>query len=128
METWTRKKIAKRFEECELVFKRLPNEHRLGFKSFWPEIKLTPDEIALQEKKTRLQLRPMPDQIDRALETQRWVEWVNEGERNLIWLKAKGLRWIEISRRTGFPERSGRRYWSIALDKIVNRLNTQESV
>ncbi len=121
---WTADHVANRFEECVSVISKLPGGLSMGCKSFWPEIQYTPKEIAKQEKKTVTRLAPSPGAIDRAEECLTWITWANHGERNLIWLRADGVTWRGVSRETGYPVMSARRYWQKATKKIAEKLNS----
>ncbi len=123
---WTAEIVANRFEECVSVLKRLPNGISMGCKTFWPEIKYTPEEIARQEKKKFTTVTPSPAAIDRAEECLSWITWVGHGERNLIWLRAQRVSWRGIQRETGYPRTSAQRYWTIALEKVADILESRE--
>ena len=119
--------VGLRFEECVSVLRRLPGGVCLEYKSFWPDIRYSRDEIALMEKKKITVVKPSPEAIDRAEECLSWITWVNDGERNLIWLRAKSISWRGIARETGYPKTSAQRYWFIALGKIVGRLKEKRT-
>jgi len=57
-----------------------------------------------------------------------WIEWANEGERKLIWLRAYQMTWREIARRTGYPRTSAQRYWQGALTKIAVSLEEKKRI
>ena len=123
MSQWTSKQVALRFEECVKVIKALPEGNTGGYKSFWPEIKYTPEEIAKQEKR-KLILRPLPEAIDRASEVLGWIAWIDQPEyRHLLWLKARRVPWHVIPRETGLTVRTARRRHSESLEVIAQRLN-----
>ncbi len=122
---WNIKIIANRFEECVSVFDRLPGEKMSTGAGFWPDIVYTENELSEQEKREKTYLRPLPEEITRAEEMLTWITWVNEGERNLIWLRAQRMSWRNIKRETGFPVTTARRYWTTALEKIIDNLKNQ---
>ena len=113
--------IAERFEECVSTLDKLPSERSLGYVSYWPQIKYEPRELAKQELKP-IRFKATPDQITRMEETLNWIEWINPGERNLVWLRAYRTPWRVIAHETGFPKTSAQRYWQAALLKIAVRL------
>ena len=92
--------------------------------SYWPDIKYEPCELARQEPQP-IRLRATPDQITRMEETLTWITWINQGERNLVWLRAYRTPWRVIARETGFPKTSAQRYWHGALLKIAARLEQE---
>ena len=116
----TPEQVAERFEECVSTLDKLPSECRLGYTQYWPPIRYDPNELA-QQSPSPIRLKATPDQITRMEETLTWVHWVNHGERNLLWLRAYGVSWRGIARRTGFPKSSAQRYWRMALEKIARR-------
>lgn len=117
----TTEHVAQRFEECVWVFDQLPSALRLDFVNAWPEITCTPQEIRRQTPDP-IRLRPLPDAIDRAEETLRWIQCVTQDRRRLIWLRAQHYSWREIARRTGLPKSSAHRYWHQGLTTIIHYL------
>lgn len=121
MSNWTAEQVAQCFEECVTTLRKLPRGASLGYARYWPEIKLTPRELARQEPRP-IRLQATPAQVTRMEKTLSWIAWVNHGERNLIWLRAYRTPWRVIARQTGFPRTSAQRYWRGGLIKIAQRL------
>lgn len=127
MSNWTPAQVAQRFEACVSTLRKLPGEHYLGYARCWPEIKLTPRELARQEPRP-IRLQATPRQITRMEQTLAWITWVNEGERRLIWLRAYRTPWRVIARETGFPRTSAQRYWQRGLLEISRNLQQLRTV
>ncbi len=104
------------------TLRKLPGDRSLGYVSYWPDIKYEPRELARQEPQP-IRLRATPDQITRMEET---LTWINQGERNLVWLRACRTPWRVIARETGFPKTSAQRYWHGALSQIAVRLSKSD--
>ena len=122
MSEWTSKRVAQRFEECVTVMRALPETYNGGYKSFWPDIQYTPEEIAKQEKKP-LVMRPLPDAIDRAEETLGWITLIEHTQlRRLMWLRARRVPWKYIPRETGLTQRTAKRRYSENLGIVVRSL------
>ena len=119
---WTIKKLAERFEECVSVFRCLPDSVNLDYSHYWPDIKRTPREVARQEEQP-IRLRPLPDAIDRAYETLKWVQLIdNITHRKLIWARAHRLPWRAMQREFGLTRSTAQRHWEKALLEIANNL------
>ena len=123
--SWTPEKVAERFEECVWVMDRLPEEGAASYAGYWPEIIYTQRELNRQPPK-QLRLRPLPDAIDRAEETLRWIHWVQQERRQLVWLRAFGVTWREIAWQTGIAPTSAKRYWLRELQVVSERLGLCE--
>ncbi len=123
--TWTTGMVAKRFEEAVETLNKLPGGSVRGYATFWPDVIYTTTELARQTPKS-VKLNALPEQITRMEETLTWIEWANEAERKLIWLRAYRMTWRDIARRTGYPKTSGQRYWQGALVKIIERLEEEK--
>jgi hypothetical protein len=59
------------------------------------------------------------------LETMRWVLWLEEEERHLVWMRAEHHRWRDICARFGCDRTTAWRRWQKALDIVACRLNEQ---
>ena len=53
----------------------------------------------------------------------RWVLWLTEAQRHLVWLRAEERGWRTISRRLGCDRTTSWRRWQRALEVVVERLN-----
>ena len=124
---WTAEVVSLRFEEAVETLNKLPSGAVRGYATFWPDVIYTPAELARQTSKP-VKLNALPDQITRMEQTLMWIEWANEGERKLIWLRAYQMTWREIARRTGYPRTSAQRYWQGALTKIAVNLEEKNRI
>ena len=118
---WTPEKVAQRFEECVWVLHRMPDGGGSSSIGYWPKIIYTQQELNRQPPRP-LRLRPLPDAIDRCEETLKWILYVREEYRNIIWLRAYRTPWREISRQTGFTRTSAQRYWVGELREVARCL------
>jgi Domain of unknown function (DUF6362) len=92
-----------------------------GFYSLLP---LVPDAPAGDGARTR-PAAPAPDAIDRMDEAIGWLMWLDLEERRLAWLRAEGMPWKRITRRLGIGRTTAWQRWTVALLKIVVRLNAE---
>jgi len=127
MQEWTSTQIANRFEECISTLRKLPAGRRLDTVNYWPEIIYNKSELFFQVP-APVHLQAMPEQITRMDEALSWLVWVNQAERQLIWLRAERIPWREISYRTGFPKTSAQRYHQVGLLKIAQQLICMDGV
>lgn len=122
MADWTMQKVADRFQEAAVTARRLPSAKVQGYASFWPDIQRQSWE-GYADERIVLRFAASPGAIDRFGETVRWLRWLNEDERRLIWLRAQYVPWKEISNRTGLIRKTAWRQWKHALAIITVRLN-----
>ena len=61
------------------------------------------------------------------LEAMRWVQWLEEEQRHLIWMRAKQREWKDICRRFGCDRTTAWRRWQKALQIVVDHLNDRRS-
>lgn len=64
-----------------------------------------------------------PAAIDRMHETMRWVQWLEEEQRHLIWMWAKRYEWQKIAKRFGCCTRTAQRRWQRALLDVADHFN-----
>jgi hypothetical protein len=53
----------------------------------------------------------------------RWVLWLEEEERHLVWMRAERHRWREICARFGCDRTTAWRRWQRALSIVTDALN-----
>jgi hypothetical protein len=118
---WDQETVAARLEEAVDVLARLPDERACGLYDLWPKLVGEPCRYA----------RPAaaaPDAIDRMDEALRWLMWLEPEERRLVWLRAEGLPWKRITHWLGIGRTTAWQRWTMALLKIVVRLDTVEQI
>jgi hypothetical protein len=93
-----------------------------GYFNTWPAIRRMPWETLGAEPTIR-RYPPAPEAIDRMLETMRWVLWLQEEERHLVWMRAERHRWRDICTRFGCDRTTAWRRWQKALQTVADHLN-----
>jgi hypothetical protein len=114
--TWTPMLVAERLAEAADALARLPDERVRGFYDFWPKLIGAPGRQARTAAAA-------PEAIDRMDEALHWLLWLDPEERRLVWLRAEGLPWKWITRRLGIGRTTAWQRTTMALVKIVIRLN-----
>ena len=98
---WTTEEVAARFAEAAETGRRLPRVSVQGYFNVWPAFAREVWESYPDDGARLPSLPPTPQAIDRMLETMRWVLWLEEGQRHLVWMRAKDIDWKVIARRLG---------------------------
>jgi len=124
---WTVTDVADRFEEAAATLKRMPPVKGQGYFNAWPEVVRTVME-QLQADRLPMRLGPPPaDAISRMEETIEWIFFLeDEDERRLIWLRAERVVWKRICWRIGCGRTKAWQMWTVALLRIVTRLNAKQ--
>jgi len=122
MAEWTLEQVAERFREAAETAHRLPSVRVQGYFNTWPAIRREPWERFADDDRM-LRFPPSPDAIDRMEETMRWVLWLTEEERHLVWMRAEEWEWKEIARRFACDRNTAWRRWQKALRLVVEQLN-----
>lgn len=124
MPEWSIEQVAERFREAAITAHRLPPVRVQGYFNTWPaivrrrwETLVTADEPAYRP------VPPSPQAIERLLETMRWVQWLQEDERHLVWMRAERHRWRDICARFGCDRTTAWRRWQRALQTVTETLN-----
>jgi hypothetical protein len=119
---WNVEQVAERFREAAETARRLPPVRVQGYFNTWPAILHEPWETYAAEDGL---YRYPPDAaaIERLEETMRWVLWLTEERRHLVWLRAEERGWRTICRRLGRDRTTACRRWQKALEVVVERLN-----
>jgi len=119
---WTLDRIAERFEEAAITAHRLPSERVRGYVSHWPQIQRELWE-GYADERIVLHLPATPAAIDRFVETTRWLAWLTEEQRHLVWMRARYVPMRAICAQLGCDRGTARRRWRLALGIVADRLN-----
>ena len=117
--------LANRYREAWQTARRVPTGDHLGHSGYWPEIIPNRWEVYRGEEKPIKRQPPPPDAVDRMIECMRWLRWLDDDERKLIWLRAADTPWRKISQQTGLPRTTAQRHWKQILAKIGVHLSVQ---
>ena len=93
MAEWTMDDVAARFVEAAETGRRLPPVRVQGYFNVWPAFVRKEWEGFTDKDYEYRPLPPTPEAIDRMLEAMRWVQWLEEEQRHLIWMRAKHREW-----------------------------------
>jgi DNA-directed RNA polymerase specialized sigma24 family protein len=124
MTEWTIDDVAARFAEAAETARRLPPVRVRGYFNVWPAFVRKEWEGFTDKDYEYRPLPPSPQAIDRMLEAMRWVQWLEEEQRHLIWMRAKHYEWQKIARRFGCCTKTAQRRWQRALQWVADRLNS----
>ncbi len=120
---WTTEDVAARFAEAAETGRRLPRVKVQGYFNVWPAFAREVWESSPDDDHVYRPLPPTPQAIERMMETMRWVQWLEEEQRHLIWMRAKQREWKDICRRVGCDRTTAWRRWHKALQVVVDHLN-----
>ena len=123
MAEWTAEDVAQRFAEAAETGRRLPRVRVQGYFNVWPMFAREAWESYPDEDPVYHPLPPTPLAIERMMETMRWVQWLEEEQRHLVWMRAKQFEWRDICQRLGFCRMTAWRHWQKALLLVATRLN-----
>lgn len=123
MVKWTEEQVAERFHEAAETSRRLPGLKSQGYFSVWPGIQRERWEGYAGEDRV-MTFPPTPDAVARLEETQKWLLWLDEPQRHLVWMRAEGWRWPEIAKRLGCDRTTAWRRWRSALGLMTVQLNS----
>lgn len=119
----TVEQLGKRYREAWIISRRVPSGLQLGYSASWPEFNPNRWEVYHAEG---VKAKPTPvsaDAVDRMVECMRWLRWLSEDERELVWMRASGMSWREIAGAAGKPRTTVYRYWHRALLQVTLSLN-----
>lgn len=124
MVEWTIEDVAARFAEAAETSRRLPRVTVQGYFNVWPAFARDAWEAYPEDEHVYRPLPPTPQAIERMLETMRWVIWLEEDDRHLVWMRAKDIDWKIIARRLACHRSTAWRAWQRALADITANLNS----
>lgn len=123
MAEWSLEAVAARFEAAADSARRLPPVRVQGYACAWPAfVRQSWEGFAAGELPYR-PLPPSPEAVEQMLETMRWVRWLEEEQRHLIWMRAQHRGWRDIACRFGCDRTTAWRRWQRALGIVAARLN-----
>ena len=117
--------VAARFEDAACTARQLPPVRVQGFFNTWPPILRTSRERMSRDDEPPIRFPPTPQAVDRMLETMRWIQWLEEEQRHLMWMRTGRHPWRAICRRFGCDRTTAWRRWRRALDLVVERLHAE---
>ena len=120
---WTTEEVAARFAEAAETGRRLPRVKVQGYFNVWPAFAREVWESAPNDDHVYRPLPPSPQAIERMMETMRWVLWLEEEQRHLVWMRAKDIDWKAIARRLACHRTTAWRAWQKALATVAANLN-----
>jgi len=120
---WSVEDVAARFEEAASTARRLPPVRVQGYFNSWPEVIRTQWEAFCAHENECRPFPPTPEDIERMLETMRWVLWLEVEQRHLVWMRAKRYGWREIAIRFACCTKTAQRRWAQVLELVASRLN-----
>ena len=123
MVEWTIDDVASRFADAAETGRRLSPVRVQGYFSVWPAFVRKEWEGYADRDYQYRPLPPTHEAVDRMLEAMRWVQWLEEEQRHLIWMRAKHYEWKFICRRFGCDRTTAWRRWQKALQTVVDHLN-----
>ncbi len=123
MADWTVDDVAARFSEAAETGRRLPQVRVQGYFNVWPAFARQEWEAMSADEYEYRPLPPTPEAIARMMEAMRWVQWLEEEQRHLVWMRAKQYEWKDICRRFGCERTTAWRRWQRALQVVADRLN-----
>ncbi|MBK8746069.1 DUF6362 family protein [Propionivibrio sp.] len=89
----------------------------------WPAFAREVWESAPNDDHVYRPLPPSPQAIERMMETMRWVFWLEEEQRHLVWMRAKDIDWKIIAWRLACHRTTAWRAWQKALATVAANLN-----
>jgi len=123
MAEWTIDDVANRFHEATQTSRRLPPVRVQGYFNVWPLFARQEWEVMSNTDVELRAMPPTPEAVERMLEAMRWVQWLEEEQRHLVWMRAKEYEWKDICRRIGCDRTTAWRRWQRALAVVAAQLN-----
>jgi hypothetical protein len=122
MTEWTIALVQDRLELAADVMRQMPRVKPQGHFGAWPEYLHSFADKVGQEPKMRRPL-PGPRMITQADEAMLWLRWLEVDDAKLVWARADGKPWKQITWQFGLSRTAATRRWQYGLAVIVWRLN-----
>jgi Domain of unknown function (DUF6362) len=122
--SWTSDAVAARFESAAYTARTLPGSKVQGHFNVWPQIvRSSWERLSADDERPKRYFPPSPQAVELMLETMKWVLWLEEEQRHLVWMRAKRHAWRDITRRFGCDRTTAWRRWNKALQMVADQLN-----
>jgi hypothetical protein len=110
--------IIAKFKEAVRTIRKLPPVRVQGYCNAWPDIVYTKSEIRQMERKTKF-LPATAEAISRMEEVLEWLNLLKTPiERKIVWMRAEGIPWEEITKIFGFSRVTASKKYKNAVEKI----------
>ena len=127
MDDWTVMDVQARLVEAVETAHRLPPARVQGYVNVWQALlRAAPEREAADGG--RYHVPPTPLAVDRMLETMRWMQWLDQESRHIVWMRADQYEWSQIAKRFGCSARTAQRKRDAALSIVANHLNRVSEV
>lgn len=120
---WTPDDVSARFYAAAVTARRLPPVRVQGYFNCWPAFARSQWEAFSADEPVHRSFPPSPEDVERMLETMRWVLWLDVEQRHLVWMRSKGYGWREIGIRFACCTKTAQRHWQKSLDCVAINLN-----
>jgi hypothetical protein len=123
---WTPRLVETRLAEAADTLRRLPEHCANRYRSTWPPIN---EDCGTDSKPTRTSkplTPPSAAAIDRMDAALFWLGWLDRGDQQIVWSRARGCPWKIITREHAIERTTAWRHWTAALIVIAARLNMQQ--
>lgn len=125
MAEWTMDAVAARFAEAAETARHLPPGRGQGYFNSWSMLAFQVPDRYPDPQHIGRPMPPGPADIERMLETMRWVQWLDPESRHIVWMRADRYGWKEVCRRIGCDRSTAWRRWKRALMVVAVQLGAE---
>ena len=125
MAEWTMDAVAARFAEAAETARSLPPGQGQGYFNSWSMLAFQVPDRYPDPQHIGRPISPGPADIERMLETMRWVQWLDPESRHIVWMRADRYGWKEVCRRIGCDRSTAWRRWKRALMVVTVQLGAE---
>ncbi|GAC1405549.1 MAG: hypothetical protein NVSMB6_00270 [Burkholderiaceae bacterium] len=128
MTDWTIEAVAERLTDANQIARRLPPVRVQGYYNVWPVFVRTEYERMAGDDPPPRRFPPDPKAVDRMLEAMAWMQWLEQEQRHLVWMRAQRYSWSDIAKRNACSVSTAQRRWQSALSVLCKRLNQPREI
>ncbi len=123
MTDWTVDEVQARLDEAVETAHRLPPARVQGYVNVWQALLRAAPERQAAEVGI-YHIPPTPAALDRMLEAMRWMQWLDQESRHIVWMRADRCEWKDICRCVGCDRSTAWRKWKRSLMVIAVHLES----